>query len=58
MSRMVLIRAALTAVFCSAFAVVVDAVMDMAGPAMVAGLAALSGFCGSLFASLVLRGRR
>ena len=50
--------ALLTGVFCSVFAVVIDAIMDMAGPLQVAILAALSGFLGSLFGQTVLKKKR
>ena len=52
-----LIKAALTGVFCSVFALGVDAVLDMAGQAAVALIAATSGFLGSLFASAVTERR-
>ncbi|MBV2361203.1 hypothetical protein KUH32_15675 [Thalassococcus sp. CAU 1522] len=51
----ILLTAALTGLFCAVFAVVIDAVTDALSMATVIGLAFLSGFCGSLFAQLVLR---
>ena len=54
MKRFSLISALLTALFCSAFAVAVDAVLNMVTAAQVAMIAALSGFLGSLFAQFVL----
>ena len=53
MLRSVLIPAILTGAFCSVFAITVDAILDMVGMYAVAGIAATSGFLGSLFASFV-----
>ncbi|MEL7117542.1 MAG: hypothetical protein AAGP08_18490 [Pseudomonadota bacterium] len=55
--RMVLVSALATGVFCAAFAAVVDAITDALNMWQVIALAMVSGFCGSLFASLLL-GRR
>jgi hypothetical protein len=52
--RMVLLSATATGVFCAGFAAVVDAVTDALSMWQVIGLAMVSGFCGSIFASLVL----
>ena len=53
-----LIPALLTGLFCAIFAFTANAVLSMTG--MWAGilLAFVSGFCGSLFASLVLRKKK
>jgi len=45
-----LISAALTGLFCSIFAVVVDSILDMLSVWMLAGTAAISGFLGRIFA--------
>ncbi|WP_101069132.1 hypothetical protein [Roseovarius salinarum] len=53
------LTALLTGLFCSVFAVVVDAILDMAGVWMVAAVSMISGFLGSLFAQLTTgRGRK
>ena len=51
---MVLLSALATGVFCAGFAAVVDAVTNALTMWQVIGLALVSGFCGSVFASLVL----
>lgn len=58
--RSFLIPALLTAFFCACFALVIDAILSMASQIQVAGLAAISGFLGSIFSRLVLgwRGRK
>jgi len=48
--RGLLISAALTGLFCSIFAVVVDSILDMLSVWMLAGTAAVSGFLGRIFA--------
>jgi len=48
--RGLLISAALTGLFCSIFAVVVDSILDMLSVWMLAGTAAISGFLGRIFA--------
>lgn len=53
--RFVLISACTTGVFCGGFAAVVDAITDALSMWQVIGLAIVSGFCGSIFASIVLR---
>lgn len=53
-----ILRACLTGAFCALFALGVDRLLGMAGPGAVAALAAVSGFLGSLFASIVLRRNR
>lgn len=52
--RTFLFPAALTAVFCAGFALVVDALLTMASQVQVVGLAATSGFFGSIFSRAVL----
>ncbi|MEM9250126.1 MAG: hypothetical protein AAGB05_15715 [Pseudomonadota bacterium] len=52
-----LVQAALTGAFCVVFALVVDVVTDALSLAPVIGLSFVSGFLGSLFASMVV-GRR
>ena len=52
--RMIVLSALATGVFCAGFAAVVDAVTDALSMWQVIGLALVSGFCGSLFASFVL----
>ncbi|NNF23985.1 MAG: hypothetical protein HKN63_04175 [Rhodobacteraceae bacterium] len=54
----VLTSALLTGAFCAGFAVVIEQATDMLATGSVILFAALSGFLGSLFAQLVLRGRR
>jgi uncharacterized membrane protein len=54
MSRVVLVAALTTGVFCAVFASVVDAVTDALSMWQVAIAGGISGFLGSLFASLVL----
>lgn len=49
-----LVPAALTALFCACFALAIDAIVSMASQWQIAGLAATSGFLGSLFSRLVL----
>ena len=58
MRRAILMTALLTGVFCAGFAVIVDAVTDALPMLAAIALAFVSGFCGSLFAQIVLRGRR
>lgn len=58
MTRLILIRAILTAAFCAVFALIVDMVLDQLSAAQIMMIAAMSGFCGSLFAHLVLRPAR
>ncbi len=53
--RMILIAALTTGLFCAIFAMVVDAVTDALEIWQVAVAGLISGFLGSLFASLVLR---
>ena len=55
MTRIILIRAVLTGAFCSVFAVVVDMLLDHLTIIQLMITATISGFCGSLFAHLVLR---
>lgn len=55
MLRATLIPAVLTGVFCSVFAGVVDIVTDALSMMAVVIMAFISGFCGSLFARLILR---
>lgn len=56
--KTVLTSALLTGAFCAGFAVVIDRATDMLTTRNVMLLAGLSGFLGSIFAQLVLRGRR
>ena len=60
MARSILLGAMLTGVFCALFAVAVDVLTDMLNRTPVVVLSFISGFCGSLFAQLVLQqgGRR
>ncbi|NDR55815.1 hypothetical protein [Aliiruegeria sabulilitoris] len=55
MIRTFLLPAILTGVFCAVFAVGVDYVLPPLMGLNVAIIAAISGFCGSLFARSVLR---
>ncbi len=57
MTRTVLMAALTTGGFCAVFAVLISQITQMLGLWQVAGMSALSGFLGSLFASLVLRRR-
>ena len=57
MSRLMLMSALMTGVFCAAFAAVVDAFTEALTMWQVIGIALVSGFCGSIFASIVM-GRR
>ncbi|MGR3492160.1 MAG: hypothetical protein ACU0DW_08890 [Shimia sp.] len=50
-----LATAVATAVFCAGFAFVVDAITDALSVLQVIGLAAISGFFGSLFGTVVIR---
>ncbi|SMY07597.1 hypothetical protein LOM8899_01734 [Flavimaricola marinus] len=52
-----LLAATLTGVFCAVFAVVVNAVLPPVMGLEVPIIAAISGFCGSLFARFVLNRR-
>ncbi|MEO0664225.1 MAG: hypothetical protein AAFR53_03105 [Pseudomonadota bacterium] len=52
-----LLAALATGLFCSIFALVVDAITDALAIWQLMGLAALSGFCGSLFGNTLV-GRR
>ena len=52
--RSLLIAALVTGAFCAAFAFVVDAITDVLTMWQVIGVAAVSGFCGSIFASFIL----
>lgn len=54
MTKMVLMSALMTGVFCAGFAAVVDAITEALTMWQVIGIAMVSGFCGSLFASFVL----
>ena len=54
MNRAILAAALTTGAFCAVFAGVVDAVTDALSMAQVVIVGAVSGFCGSLFASLML----
>ena len=54
MVRSYLVPAVLTGAFCAVFALAVDAVVSMVSTFAVAGLAAVSGFFGSIFARAVL----
>ncbi|MEL7344959.1 MAG: hypothetical protein AAFN59_08865 [Pseudomonadota bacterium] len=58
MTRSILIAAALTGLFCAAFAMGIDWLTDMLQRGQVFGISFLSGFLGSLFASFVLGRRR
>ena len=55
MARSLLLPAVLTGVFCAAFAVGIDYITDMLARGQVMLLSFVSGFCGSIFARLVLR---
>ncbi len=55
MSRTILISALTTGAFCAAFAVGVDLLTDMLQRNQVVVVSFISGFLGSLFASLVWR---
>lgn len=55
MSRTVWIGALLTGTFCAAFALGVDVLTDMLDRTNILVVSFISGFLGSLFASLVLR---
>ena len=58
MMRPVLLTAALTGVFCSGFAFVIDWATDMLATGHVISISFLSGFLGSIFAQTVIgRGR-
>ena len=58
MMRTVLLTSVVTGLFCSAFAGLVDVITDALSLWQVMILGAVSGFCGSLIAQIVLRGRR
>lgn len=53
-----LLAALATGVFCAGFAFVVDLITDALAMWQVIGLAAMSGFCGSLFGNTLIFGRR
>ena len=55
MFRTYLLPAILTGVFCAGFSIVVDQILPPLMGLNVAIIAAISGFCGSLFARGVLR---
>ncbi|MCV6593117.1 MAG: hypothetical protein OIF48_09215 [Silicimonas sp.] len=57
MIRQILLSATLTGAFCAGFALVIDVLTEMLAQNRVLLLSFVSGFLGSLFASLVLRGR-
>ncbi|MDJ0629837.1 MAG: hypothetical protein QNJ44_16385 [Rhodobacter sp.] len=57
MTRAILLAAVTTGAFCAIFAVMVDAATDALSIWQVAVAGLVSGFLGSLFASLVLRRR-
>jgi energy-converting hydrogenase Eha subunit A len=54
----ILLTALLTGGFCAVFAVGVDAILPEVMGYEVAMIAMISGFCGSIFAQLALRGRQ
>ncbi|WP_186766661.1 hypothetical protein [Puniceibacterium confluentis] len=58
MTRLLLLPALLTGVFCAGFAVAVDFAVGMKGLLTVTGISFVSGFCGNLFAQIVTRGRK
>ena len=58
MTRSILMAALTTGGFCAVFAVGVSQITQMLAIWQVAGVSALSGFLGSLFASFVLRRQR
>ena len=51
----ILLTSTVTGVFCAIFATVVDVMTDALTMGMVVVLAFASGFCGSLFAQIVLK---
>ncbi|WP_168797945.1 hypothetical protein [Pacificoceanicola onchidii] len=55
MARAVLMTSVLTGVFCALFSVVVGALSMALSPPVLIGLSFVSGFCGSLFAQLVMK---
>ncbi len=55
MIRAALIPAVLTGVFCALFAGIIDLVTNALDMATIVIFAFISGFCGSLFARIVLR---
>ncbi len=55
MFRNFLLPASLTGLFCAGFAVVVDTILPPLMGLNVAIIAAISGFCGSIFARIILR---
>ena len=57
MSKLLLLPALLTGVFCAGFALAVDVVVGMKGLATVIGISFISGFLGNCFAQIVT-GRR
>lgn len=58
MIRSLFLPAVLTGAFCAVFAVGIDWLTNMLERGQILGLSFVSGFLGSLFASLVLRRRR
>ena len=54
----ILLSALLTGAFCAVFAVGVDTILPEVMGYEVAMIAMISGFCGSIFAQLVLRWRQ
>ncbi len=58
MVRSFLIPALLTGAFCAGFALAIDTIVSMVSTWAVAGLAATSGFFGSIFSRAVLGKRR
>ena len=57
MLRTILAPAFLTGAFCAAFAVGIDWLTDMLDRGQLFGISFVSGFLGSLFATLVMRRR-
>jgi len=58
MLRTILLSALLTGIFCAIFAVGIDWLTDMLQRGQVIAVSFISGFCGSLFASTMLRSWR
>lgn len=58
MTRAIVISAVLTGVFCACFAIGVDYLTDMLDRQSIVVVSFVSGFLGSLFASLVMRKRQ
>ena len=54
MLRWLFLPAVLTGVFCAAFTLAIDLATDMIARNLVVVLSFISGFCGSIFARLVL----